>query len=139
MEIIYILAFITLIAIIFGVSMHEAFWGIVVFIVGCFILCVAALFIEAYVDKTKKKINYLKSPKGKAEIKNKMKDRMTVLFIWVVILLPWALAVLISLYYPDTAPGWLMILLAFMPFVIGFTWFIVSAKKALKKNANHKN
>lgn len=133
MEIIYILAFIALVAIIFGVSMHQAFWGIIAFIVGCFILSVVVLFIEAFATRTKKKIDYLKSPKKQAEIKDKMKWRLIWLYVWVVILSPWIVAILLAVYLPEVTPDWLLIILAFLPFVIGLTWFIVYAKRLLKK------
>ena len=139
MEIIYILAFIALVAVIFGVTMHQAFLGIIAFIIGCFILSVVALFIEAFATRTKKKIDYLKTPKKQAEIKNKLKSRMIWLYVWTVLLSPWAVAILLAVYLPEVTPEWLLIILAFLPFVIGFTWFIVYSKRLLKKNANRKD
>lgn len=139
MEILYILAFIALVAVIFGVSMHEAFWGIIAFIVGCFILSVIALFAGAFATRTKKKINYLKSPRGKAEIKDKIKWRMLLLCVWIIILSPWAVAILLAVCLPDITPEWLLNILAFLPFVIGFGGFIIEAKRSIKKNANRKN
>ncbi len=139
MEIIYILAFIALVAVIFGVTMHQAFWGIIAFIIGCFIMSVIVLFIKAYTERAKKKIKYLKSEKGKAEIKTKVEDKLTVLLIWVVLLSPWVIAILLSVYLPEVTPNWLLIILAFLPFVIGFGGFIIDAKRSIKKNANRKD
>lgn len=41
------IGFVVLIAIIFGVTLHDAFWGIVTFIIGFIIVCIAINALDA--------------------------------------------------------------------------------------------
>ena len=72
MIILEILLFVALIAVIFGVSMHDAFWGIVAFAGGSILASIVALFVKSGFIRISKKINYLKSADGKKATKNKI-------------------------------------------------------------------
>lgn len=86
MEIIWLLGFIALVAVIFGVSMHDAFWGIVTFIIATIIVSIVVFFIKSGTIRLGKKINYYKSTAGKKAIKNKILDMLfgALIFVWLV-------------------------------------------------------
>lgn len=76
MEILGLLLFIALIAVIFGVSMHDAFWGLMMFI-GCLIIgSILMVFIKAGAGRIIDKIAYLKTPEGKAAQKKKRETKI---------------------------------------------------------------
>lgn len=102
MEIITILAFIALIAVIFGVSMHEAFWGIIIFIILALLAGTIIFFIKSAGEGVSKKINYMKTPQGKKELEKKKNDfigELIVIFILLIIASP----ILIIIIFHTTA------------------------------------
>lgn len=91
MDILEVLLFIALIAVIFGVSMHDAFWGIVAFAGGVILSSIVILLIKVGIIHIGKKIEYLTSEDGKKARQQKLQARkksllddilLSVGFIW---------------------------------------------------------
>ena len=123
MELIYILAFIALISVVFGVSMHEAFWGIIAFIVLTLIAGIIIFLLKMLGIRIGNKINYLKTPQGKKEIKQKERNffkGLLIIFIWIIIFSPLVLELVFHQYLKDfTASNELAVfIISFAPITI---------------------
>lgn len=143
MEIIFILAFVALVAVIFGVSMHEAFWGIILFIVGAIFVSFLVCLAKAGMVRIGKKIEYLETPEGKKAQKKKMQEFCKDLFWGIVILgflSPLPCIVLAEAILPkDTPmPAWVPFLIGMVPFMFSLCTVIVLAFKQPKKRARKK-
>lgn len=115
MEIIYVLAFIALIAVIFGVSMHEAFWGIIGFIVLALLAGTILFFLKMLKIRTENKAKYYKTEQGKKEIAKKKNDFVNNLieaFVLLIIFSPLLLEALFHTLLKDfTAQNGLAVLI----------------------------
>ena len=146
MTIIKILAFIALIAIIFGVSMHEAFWGIIIFILGVVLFTVAVLMLGYGLLVAKDKAKRLLRPteQEKAQRKKSLSSDIdgAILVIW--LFSPWVLIIILGTVFKDYTEnnGWITYI-AFAPYVIPIVAYIIlkikikikthKAKKRIKK------
>lgn len=136
MEIIWLLGFIALIAVIFGVSMHQAFWGIVAFIVGALFVSFLVLLAKAGMVRIGKKIAYLETPAGKAAQRQNAKD-----LFWTIIILsflsPLPLVAVLVATMKDQ-PEWVPFIIGMLPFIFAlsaviFVWLKPSKKRVPKK------
>ena len=103
MIILEILLFVALIAVIFGVSMHDAFWGIVAFAGGSILASIVALFVKSGFIRISKKINYLKSADGKKATKNKISNGITELLVALWLILPFAIEIVAHTAFKEFA------------------------------------
>ena len=138
MELLEILAFIALIAVIFGVTMHEAFWGIVAFCALGFLASVVVLFIKAGATRIGNKIAYLKTPQGKAEQKKKAKSILNDIFEAFLVLClfsPLIIGGAIALFFKDFSANYPIptILIAVAPLATVIVSFLIATKKHTNK------
>ena len=121
-----ILGVIALIAIIFGVSMHEAFWGIASFIFGVILLSIVALFLVAGFCAGKNKMSqWVNKSRHRLTEKEKIQRKKawqfdiggTILLIW--LFSPFMLVVLFGTILKDFAEqnSW-VIIVAFLPYIL---------------------
>lgn len=103
MIILEILLFVALIAVIFGVSMHDAFWGIVAFAGGSILASIVALFVKSGFIRISKKINYLKSADGKKATKNKISNGIAELLVALWLILPFAIEIVAHTAFKEFA------------------------------------
>ena len=137
MDIIEILLFVALVAVIFGVSMHEAFWGIMAFIGGAILFAIAKLFIEAYIERINKKIAYNKTPAGKAARKAKQQNIIGGLFSGIVVFLlfaPLLIGIFITLVFKDFSSNYPLatLIISVAPTLITIITFALTDKKRTK-------
>lgn len=161
-----LIAFIVLVAIIFGVSLHDAFIGIIVFILG-FILFIILLIlarlgfaighyklrqllyspqhVETEEEKAQRKI--LKAEQRKKNIKSEIAGGLVALWLFS----PWILVILLSTTFKEFSDknSWVYIF-ALLPYLlpIGFVIFkllesliigiYVRIKRLFKKRTSHK-
>lgn len=136
MEIIWLLGFIALIAVIFGVSMHDAFWGIVTFIVGAIIVSILVFYIKSFYTRVNNKIAYLKTPAGKAAQKRKIANKMSNLFggfmLFMCVFYPIVMTALMATIFKDFAQNNIALVLAIVllpsPIIVA-----IVLRRAIKK------
>lgn len=147
MEIITILAFIALIAVIFGISMHQAFWGIVIFIGLAILAAIAKFFLNIYIDDIKEKKAFYKTSAGKAakktkkEIsKQKHKETAKTCLIILCISFPIILPCFLNEYFKSFFEANLgaCIIVSFIPLAILLSYYLIHIAKVvinIKKGA----
>lgn len=141
MEIIYILAFIALVAVIFGVSMHQAFWGIVAFVVGAFIAAIATFYAKAKTEQLKERNAFYKTRQGqlvkqrKQELKKRafMDDLSSALFL-LLFFSPFLLATLMCTVFKEFSENNLLatMIICIAPVAIVLVSIIITHKKRTK-------
>lgn len=124
MELLEFLILIILISIAFGVSLQSAFWGVVAFAVGAFVLFIVAGALGLGVCALTTKLKTAKT-------RQKIGDTIEGLILFLLILLPFALGLLlVPLSNGNTA---LALLLVALPFCAELFWFYRYAQKLLNK------
>lgn len=141
MEMLEFLLFIAIIAVIFGVSMHQAFWGLIAFIVCAFFAYIVVLFIQAEVERKKRKQAFYKTPEGqlvkqrKQELRKKdfMDDLSGALFL-LVFFSPFLLAILMLTTFKEFSENNLLatMIICIAPVAIVIVSLITMHKKRTK-------
>jgi len=122
------LAIVALVAIVFGVSMHDAFWGIIIFIVGIIVFVIAMLFLGYGLIVASEKIKRRMHPTEEEKAKRK-KARLSeiegaLLLIW--LFSPWAFVIIFSTVFKEFTEkhDWVL-LFAFAPYIIPIGAYII--------------
>ena len=124
MEIIWLLGFIALIAVIFGVSMHQAFWGIVAFIFGAIIVAILAFFVKAFSMRRDSKTAHSKIREAKLVQKDKRPDLLGGLVLFMCVFYPIVMTTLMATVFKEFAQNNLAAVLAIVllpsPILVAF-------------------
>ena len=126
-----ILILVILISIAFGVSLQSAFWGLVVFAVGAFLLFIVAgitgLGVSIIIEKAKQANTQKAKQARKARVKQKVNDAIEGILLFLLLILPFPLGVLLAVLTGGN------IIFAALPFCAELFFFYKYAQKLLDK------